>query len=64
MKKPIDFNGKGTENAKENFRKQQEHDKRKRKYAQDHNIELLEIWYYDFDNMDEILSNFLFKKSA
>lgn len=62
--KPIDFNGKGTEDAKENFRKQQEHDKRKRKYAQDHNIELLEIWYYDFDNIDEILFNFLFKKSA
>ena len=37
------------------FKKQQEHDKRKREYAKNHEIKLLEIWYYDFDNIKEIL---------
>ena len=34
---------------------QQEHDRRKRQYAIDHNIELMEIWYWDFDNIENIL---------
>lgn len=34
---------------------QDEHDKRKRNYAKEHNINLLEIWYYDMDNIEEIL---------
>lgn len=63
-KKPVDFSGKGNDFAIKCFKKQQEHDKRKRKYAQDHNIELLEIWYYDFDNINEILFNYFFRKSA
>lgn len=41
--------------TKEDFEKQQEHDKRKREYAKKHNIKLLEIWYWDFDNIEEIL---------
>jgi hypothetical protein len=41
--------------AKKGFEKQQEHDKRKREYAQKHNIKLLEIWYWDFDNIESIL---------
>lgn len=40
----------------EEFIIQQEHDRRKRQYAKDHNIKLLEIWYWDFDNIEEILS--------
>lgn len=40
----------------ENFKKQQEHDKRKREYAEKYNIKLLEIWYWDFKNIEEILS--------
>ena len=40
----------------ENLERQQEHDRRKRQYAKDHNIKLLEIWYWDFDNIEEILS--------
>ncbi len=36
--------------------KQQEHDRRKREYAENHNIKLLEIWYWDFDNIEEILA--------
>lgn len=39
----------------EDFKIQQEHDKRKREYAQSHGIQLLEIWYWDFDNIENIL---------
>ena len=38
------------------FKKQQEHDKRKREYAEEHNIELLEIWYRDYEKIENILS--------
>ena len=37
------------------FLKQKEHDRRKLEFAYNNNIELLEIWYYDFDNIEEIL---------
>lgn len=53
--KPIDFKGKGKKYAKEKFKIQQEHDKRKREYANNHNINLLEIWYWDFNRIEEIL---------
>lgn len=43
----------------EDFYKQQEHDKRKREYAQNNNINLLEIWYWDFDNIENILDKYL-----
>lgn len=39
----------------EEFAYQQEHDRRKREYASKHNIKLLEIWYWDFDNIETIL---------
>lgn len=39
------------------FKIQQEHDKRKREYAKENNIELLEIWYYDYENIENILEN-------
>lgn len=39
------------------FYRQQEHDKRKKEYAKENNITLLEIWYWDFDNIEEILKN-------
>ncbi len=55
--KPIDFNGEGIEKAKENFEKQVEHDRRKKEHAKLHNISLLEIWYWDYDNIEEILNN-------
>ena len=48
---PIDYFG-----GEEQFRVQQEHDERKREYAKLHNINLLEIWYYDEDNIEEILT--------
>jgi hypothetical protein len=42
--------------TKENFAYQQEHDRRKREYAKEHSINLLEIWYWDFGNIEEILN--------
>ncbi len=48
--KPTNF-GCGKEHAEERFEIQQEHDKRKREFAKNKNIELLEIWYIDFDNI-------------
>jgi hypothetical protein len=41
--------------TKLNLEKQQEHDKRKRYYAEQNGIKLLEIWYWDYDNVDKIL---------
>lgn len=53
--KPIDFKGLGLQNAEKNLKIQKEHDKRKKQYAIDNGIELLEIWYFDFDNIEQIL---------
>lgn len=41
--------------TEKDFKKQLEHDRRKKQYAKEHNIDLLEIWYYDIDNIEEIL---------
>jgi len=41
-----------------NFEKQQEHDHRKREYAKQNHIDLLEIWYQDFDNIETILDEY------
>lgn len=54
--KPIDFSGRGEEFASKSFKIQQEHDKRKREYARVHNINLLEIWYWDYENIEKILT--------
>ncbi|WP_137743258.1 zinc-ribbon domain-containing protein [Robertmurraya siralis] len=35
--------------------RQQEHDSRKREFATQNNIELLEIWYWDYENIEKIL---------
>lgn len=60
--RPINYFG-----GVEKFKVQQEHDKRKREYAREHDIDLLEIWYYDYDNIEQILNKKLHmnnKKSA
>jgi hypothetical protein len=36
----------------------------KSNYAKEHNIELMEIWYWDFDNIEQILESRLLKRSA
>ena len=52
--KPIELFG-----GEEQFAIQQEHDRRKREYAVNNGYRLLEIWYYDYDNIDEILDEFI-----
>lgn len=47
--------GTAYQQTKEDFEKQLEHDRRKREYAENNNIKLLEIWYWDFDNIESIL---------
>ena len=49
---PVDYFG-----GEEKFKIQQEHDKRKREYAKNNNIALLEISYLNFDNIENILDN-------
>lgn len=38
------------------FEYQQEHDKRKREYAINNGYKFIEIWYYDYDNIEKILT--------
>lgn len=45
--------------TKERLEVQQEHDRRKRLYAIKNNIQLLEIWYWDYDRIEEILKEVL-----
>lgn len=65
----IEFQGKQHETAidyfggEDRFKIQQENDNRKKAYAKDNNIDLLEIWYYDIDNVETILQNKLAKFS-
>lgn len=59
----IEFQGRQHERPVEHFggegqfQIQLEHDKRKRDYSISHNIELLEIWYYDYNNIESIIEN-------
>ena len=57
--KPVDFKGYGKKYAEKTFYIQKEHDKRKRDFAESHNIKLLEIWYWDFDNIENILQKYI-----
>ena len=41
--------------SKEDIKNQQRRDELKRNYAQEHNCQLLEIWYWDYDNIESIL---------
>jgi len=43
--------------TEEGFQKQLEHDRRKRQYCLDNNINLLEIWYYDIKITEQILES-------
>lgn len=42
--------------SKKEFEIQKNHDKLKREYAESNNIELFEIWYWDYDRVEDILS--------
>lgn len=58
----IEFQGEQHEHSieyfggEEKFKIQQEHDRRKREYAKSHGIHLLEIWYYDIDQIYRLLN--------
>ena len=58
---PVTFGGRSKSEAVSDYVKQQEHDNRKRDYALSHSINLLEIWYYDMDNIEQILNDKLYK---
>ena len=38
---------------------QHEHDRRKRKYAENNGFQFIEIGYWDFNNIEEILNRFI-----
>lgn len=42
------------------FDKQQKNDEIKRNYAKNNNYNFLEIWYYDFDNVEDIIDKFIY----
>jgi hypothetical protein len=46
--------------SRTNIKKQQEHDRRKKQYTKDNNIKLLEIWYWDYDNIEKILEKIIY----
>ena len=52
---PTTFGNMSIEEASKQFEIQQEHDRRKRNYAQNHEIKLLEIWYCNYNNISQIL---------
>jgi len=51
--------GTAYQQSKEDYIRQQEHDKRKKQFAENNNIKLLEIWYWDFDNIETILNKYI-----
>lgn len=62
--KPVVFKGTNKKTSLLSFEKQQEHDRRKREYAKNHGIDLLEIWYWDFNNIEQILNEKIFSKAS
>lgn len=52
---PVDFAGKGKEWAEQQFKINQQRDEIKRDYCRDNNITLIEIPYWEFDNMKDFL---------
>ena len=47
--------GTARQQSKEDYEKQIEHDKRKKEYANINGYKLIEIWYWDFNKINEIL---------
>lgn len=56
------YKGEPRELAEKRYKKQQEHDERKRKYALANGYNLLEIWYYNLNNIEDILQREIFDK--
>lgn len=53
---PINFNGISDEEALKNFNSTQKHDRMKNDYCKKNNIELIRIPYWDYKNIEEILT--------
>ncbi len=53
---PVDFAGKGKEWAEEQFKISHKRDLIKLEYCKKNNIPLIEIPYWEFDNMEEYLN--------
>ncbi|MEM4994992.1 zinc-ribbon domain-containing protein [Priestia sp. SB1] len=51
--------GSTSDYTKLNLETQKEHDKRKRNYAKINDLLLLEIWYWEFDKIEEILTEII-----
>ena len=56
---PVNFNGISDEETEKKFLITINHDQIKDTYCKNHNIDLLRIPYYDFENMENIIKNFL-----
>lgn len=54
----------GIHKAMHDFKKQESHDRRKREYAKKHNLFLLEIWYFQFETVEEILDGYALLKGG
>ena len=50
--KPVSLFG-----GQEGFEKRIEHDRIKREYLKNNHIPILDIWYYEFDNMEDLIIN-------
>jgi very-short-patch-repair endonuclease len=50
--RPVNYFG-----GEEAFKKCIKHEKMKRDYLKANNINILDIWYYDFDKMEELILN-------
>lgn len=61
---PVCFGGIPVEQAQNNYRENQYRDKIKKKYCEEHNITLIEIPYWDFDNIEQILKGHLTNQVA
>ena len=54
---------KGLHKSKKDFEKQVEHDRRKKEYTLLNKYNFLEIWYCDFDKIENILESYLLNKN-
>ena len=52
----VDFSGRNAERAKSQFYELRKRDDIKRSYCKEHGIKLIEVPYWEYDNMDEFLS--------
>lgn len=56
--------GNGNYYVKQKLETQKEHDRRKREYAKNQGINLLEIWYWDKENIEKILEKKIIKTNS